>query len=186
MTPEGAQIVGKIRSIADRLWQKGRRVVVVGSTSVSSAEMREKIEELSLAECHFVPFEAEDAALVSTWNRQDTIADNLRHVRAMLSALAGRPVEIEALLWGVALDLDELLLRTVYDVDWIYRFSTQILGHQGLRDGVYDTQALLEASRSVRAREEIWQRSGSQPPYYSPLSTYIAGGSVSGGGGLES
>jgi len=182
-SPDGARVLRKLRSIADRIWHKtGQPCLVVGSVPgmTASTEMREKMGEMARThECYFVPMEMTSRSAASLREKADATSDNLGNIRAMLSAMTGRPAKID---WPppeeeIFSDLEDYLARTVYDPSWVYRFSTQLLGYTGGADGdVYGTRALLDAFRSLDAQDGYWRdMQDTFRPYYSPLAGYIEG-----------
>ncbi len=56
-------IINKLRTIADRLWQQGRKIVIVGSTSSDvkkSQQWQNQLADLARDGAHIVPFHASD------------------------------------------------------------------------------------------------------------------------------
>ncbi len=150
LTHEGSQILNRLRGIVDRMRQRGRQAVLVGSVASrwESAEMRQKAEELSLG-CHFIPYRHSDRTASLLRERKDTGVDNLRNVRAMLSALAGRPMQLDAAGWDRHPDLQQFLSRTLYDIDAVYRVAT---GHARPRPPSGQSGGCLRRAGSASGR----------------------------------
>ncbi len=140
-TAEGLQVLNKLRSIVDRLWQKGHRIVMVGSTSAdmnAAPALLEKAEELRQEDCHIIPYRVAEGQATRALEAQDTVRTNMSNIRAMISALTGEPlapidVSLEAQWRGsvdaeAATELRAALSTTVFDIHWVYRFAAQILG----------------------------------------------------------
>ncbi|CAK7228255.1 hypothetical protein SCUCBS95973_006817 [Sporothrix curviconia] len=194
---EGAQVLGKLRSLVDRMWQKGRKVVLVGSTSTdmnACPALLDKAEELRQEDCHIIPYRVADTAATRAMEVQDAFNENMRNIRAMIAALTGTPLNQDALAWGTAgsesegpsTELTAALSSTIYDVHWVYRFAVQVIGSSGhvasslqasrpsaasaVWKHALDEHAFLQALRSIQDQDQMWKESaGAQEPYFSPL-----------------
>ncbi|OAA67318.1 RNA polymerase 2 transcription factor related protein [Niveomyces insectorum RCEF 264] len=179
--PEGVQLLNKLRSIVDRLWLKGRKIVLVGSTSAdmnASPSLLEKAEDLRQEDCHLIPFRVADSPATQAMEASDCFHENLGNIRAMVSALTGELFSVADLARVdrsddavAAEELKAALSTTVYDVHWVYRFATHLLGlgHPS-RAHAIDLQACLQALRSIRDQNQMWKDTAdAEAPYFSPL-----------------
>ncbi|CAK7264942.1 hypothetical protein SEPCBS119000_001250 [Sporothrix epigloea] len=187
---EGAQILGKLRSLVDRLWQKGSKVVLVGSTSAdmnACPDLLDKAEELRQDDCHIIPYRVAESPATRLMEAKDTFNENMRNIRAMIAALIGKSLDQTASTWGAdslgpSAELGAALSSTVYDVHWVYRFAVQAIGSSGYRPSrspepsvtlrqILDEHTFLQALRSIQDQDRMWKESvGAQEPYFSPLS----------------
>ena len=195
---EGAQILSKLRSLVDRLWQKGSKVVLVGSTSAdmnACPALLEKAEELRQDDCHIIPYRVADSPATRALEATDTFNENMRNIRAMIAALVGKSFDEDTPAWaskgsesdGPSAELKVALSKTVYDVHWVYRFVVQVIncsGHTAVSlqsshssgssapwRHAWDEHSFLRALRSIQDQDQMWKESaGAQEPYYSPLS----------------
>ncbi|KAL1903672.1 hypothetical protein Sste5346_000301 [Sporothrix stenoceras] len=198
-TVEGTQILNRLRSLVDRLWQKGRKIVLVGSTSAdmnANPDLLEKTEDLRQEDCHIIPYRVAEGPATREMEAQDTFDENMSNIRAMISALTGQPLD-QSLSWEaesnvIPAELKAALSSTIYDIHWVYRFATQVIGNSGyipppppfsssssspktpptsaqLEDAL-DEHSFLQALWSMKDQDQMWKETtGAQEPYYSPL-----------------
>lgn len=203
-TVEGTQILNKLRNVVDRLWQKGRKIVLVGSTSAdmnANPDLLERTEDLRQEDCHIIPYRVAEGPATRAMEAQDTFDENMSNIRAMISALTGQSLD-QSFLPGeakcnesnsVPAELKSALSSTIYDIHWVYRFATQVIGNSGyipsppssssspstlsntssssaqLKDAL-DEHAFLQALWSMKDQDQMWKETtGAQEPYYSPF-----------------
>lgn len=196
-TIEGTQVLTKLRSLVDRLWQKGRKIVLVGSSSAdmnANPTLLERAEELRQEDCHIIPYRVVEGPATREMEAQDTFNENMSNIRAMISALTSQPLERNSLPWevkgsgpgGAPAELKSALSSTIYDIHWVYRFAAQLIGNSGyissslpsshpppsssqLKDTLGE-HSFLQALRSMQDQDQMWKETtGAQEPYYSPL-----------------
>lgn len=173
LSAEGQQVLNSLRNIVDRLWQKGQQIVLLGSSAAeqqTSPDIKAKIEELGRQDCHFVPLYTWDTgnAAAGLWALRYIARDNIRNIRAMLSAMAGTPVTLptEALLE----DLVPELTATVYDVQWVHRVATQLVGENGRHQVAYTEGEVRATLKAINDQDQAMAAAfGASAPYYSPL-----------------
>ncbi|KIH94997.1 hypothetical protein SPBR_03576 [Sporothrix brasiliensis 5110] len=190
-TIEGTQILTKLRNIVDRLWQKGRKIVLVGSTSAdmnANPSLLERAEDLRQEDCHVIPYRVAEGTSTRNMEAQDTFNENMSNIRAMISALTSQQLNLNAFAWpsGVNAELKSALSSTIFDIHWVYRFAAQVIGNSGympspqpsshapaLSSQLKDTlneHSFLRALRSTQDQDKMWKETtGAQEPYYSPL-----------------
>lgn len=161
MTPEGASILHKLRTVVDRLWQDGSKIVIVGSASNddnASAKWHTKVKELSSQDCYPFVFspKADELPALKAWERDDYLVDNLSNINWMLQCLRAEPADlvmparkpsepVEALD-----ELRDCLSNGICTNHWVFRLCTQAIGCQRYRDSPIDVHTLAEALRHMR------------------------------------
>ncbi|EFW98488.1 RNA polymerase 2 transcription factor related protein [Grosmannia clavigera kw1407] len=186
-TVEGSEILAKLRTIVDRLWQRRHhRIVLVGSASTHAdvkPSLVERAEELRLEGYHIIPFRVQRTAstpcLAEQMERQDYFSENMANIRAMTTALTAGSLQPPATAWDWARcrdDVDETLQASlshvVYDIDWVYRLVTLVLGSTADKTPRCDEKSFVAALRAIGGEELWWEkRAGAKAPYFYPLST---------------
>ncbi|KAK4205654.1 hypothetical protein QBC40DRAFT_260551 [Triangularia verruculosa] len=187
-----SSILNKIRTIVDRMWHNGRRVVIVASSSSelknsgSPAQWRDQLAEIGRDGTHIIPFYShEDYHWLEA---ADNMLDNLRNIEDMVQAMVGPDADVifhkEILAIRGLSDIDrkkaekysrlqKLFKQHVYDAQWVYRVATLLVGVRkpGLkRFGLDHLKYVLDF---MSERDEHWKKvvPAVKPPYYSPLFT---------------
>ncbi|TPX13228.1 uncharacterized protein E0L32_006428 [Thyridium curvatum] len=196
MTGEGVMLLNKLRVVIDRMWQKGTEVILVGSTSsnlAKSTELRDKIEEMSKDEYHFIPFhQSLPESTQKEWEQEDIASENLSNIRVMLSAMAGKPIRLPDVATNDSPGNKEVqqfrdyLSVAVYDINWVYRFATKILAFAGSSLEALHQGTVLEAFHIMKNQDKFWdQLHGAEGPYFSPLASSpklsASGNAIAGG-----
>lgn len=157
MSAEGASILNKLRTIVDRLWQDGNKIVIVGSTSnddSASVKWHAKVKELSSQDCYPFVFSPRTDELLElkAWERNDYLLDNLSNINWMLECLKADPVDLvmpsttSHSEQAEALDeLRESLSSGICTNHWVFRLCTQAIGVQRYKDSPLDVHTLAEA-----------------------------------------
>ncbi|KAJ4410943.1 hypothetical protein N0V82_009133 [Gnomoniopsis sp. IMI 355080] len=161
MTPEGATILNKLRTVVDRLWQDGSKIVIVGSASNddnASAQWHTKVKELSSQDCYPFVFSprADDLPELKAWEQNDYLMDNLSNISWMLECLKANPAELvmparkSSEPVEVLDELRDCLSSGICTNHWVFRLCTQAIGCQRYRDSPLDVHTLAEALRHMR------------------------------------
>lgn len=157
MSAEGASILNKLRTVVDRLWQDGNKVVIVGSTSnddSASVKWHAKVKELSSQDCYPFVFSprADELPELKAWERNDYLLDNLSNINWMLECLKADPIDLvmppKTSHSDQAEALDELresLSSGICTNHWVFRLCTQAIGFQRYKDSPLDVHTLAEA-----------------------------------------
>ncbi|PSR83114.1 P-loop containing nucleoside triphosphate hydrolase protein [Coniella lustricola] len=182
MTQEGTSIINRLRTIADRRWQDGSKIIIVGSVSndaSASTQWHAKVKELSEQDCYPIVTSVKPDVLpeLQQWQRVDYLHDNLLNIEWMLECLRAEHTTVNLLSGddGVKTnssvqELATTLSGSICSNHWIYRLVTQAIGlHRG-NDGPLDILTLAEAlehmKRVDQARASILGV-GSTPSYKS-------------------
>lgn len=162
MTPEGLSIRNKLRTIVDRLWQDGTKIVIVGSAANdenASAQWHDKVKELSqgFQDCYPIVFspKADELPELKKWERDDYLRDNLSNINWMLDCLKADAADLVMPFAesGKSETLDELresLSRRICTNHWIFRLCTQAIGWQRYNDGSLDVYTLAAALKHMK------------------------------------
>lgn len=173
-------IVTKLRDIVDTMWQRGRRVVLVGSSASDvnkSAQWREQLVDLGREGSHIIPLQAASNEL-SARELGDNFHENMHNIRTMLEAMLGTSVNVtfdthehSSLLLGEHHSLVLTLSQTVYDVQWVYRLVSLMVGGRTPRFDEFSLASLEYALQFMSERNKDWSTlyPSIRPPYYSPL-----------------
>lgn len=186
-TVEGTEILGKLRSIVDRLWQRGHKIVLVGSASTHTdvrSSLVERAEELRLEGCHIIPFRVQRTTstpcLAEKMERQDYFSENMANIRSLMTAMTAGSPDPGSWNWEWARNRDEAdetlqasMSHVVYDIDWVHRLVALVLGSNRPRcDEESFEKSFVEALRAIGGEELWWEkRTGAKAPYYYPLGT---------------
>ncbi|KAK1832712.1 hypothetical protein QBC39DRAFT_404056 [Podospora conica] len=174
-------IITKLRDIVDTMWQRGRRVVLVGSSSSDvnkSTQWREQLVELGREGSHIIPLQASDELSTSGRESSDNFHENTHNIRTMLEAMLGNSVNVtfdthepDNLLLGEHHSLVMTLSQTVYDVQWVYRLVSLMVGGRTPRFEEFSLASLEYALQFMTERNKDWSTlyPSIRPPYYSPL-----------------
>ncbi|KAK0673458.1 hypothetical protein QBC41DRAFT_370351 [Cercophora samala] len=185
-----SSILNKIRTIVDRMWHNGRRVVIVASSSSelknSQGQWRDQLAEIGREGTHIIPFYSHED---HHWlEAADNMLDNLRNIEDMVHAMVGADADVsfhrEILAIRGISDADrkkaekysrlqKLFKQHVFDAQWVYRVATLLVGVRkpGLkRFGLDHLKYVLDF---MSERDEHWKKivPAVKPPYYSPLFT---------------
>ncbi|KAK4178537.1 hypothetical protein QBC36DRAFT_367814 [Triangularia setosa] len=187
-----SSILNKIRTIVDRMWHNGRRVVIVASSSNElknsggQGQWRDQLAEIGREGTHIIPFYSHED---HHWlEAADNMLDNLRNIEDMVQAMVGPDVDVSfhrdiLAIRGIS-DVDrkkaekynrlqKLFKQHVFDAQWVYRVATLLVGVRkpGLkRFGLDHLKYVLDF---MSERDEHWKKivPAVKPPYYSPLFT---------------
>lgn len=166
MSFEGAAILNKLRTVTDRLWQDGSRIVIVGSSSndsTASPRWHAKMKQLSTQDCYPIVFSPKVDALpeLPTWEQGDYLRDNLANINWMLACLKFEPARVEVPPDGfesesneVMSALKERLSSHILSIHWIFRLTTQAIGLQRYNNGSLDVCTLADALRQMDKVDE--------------------------------
>lgn len=162
MTAEGASILNKLRTIVDRSWQEGNKIVIVGSASNddnASVKWHAKVKELSNQDCYpfvFCP-RADELSELKAWERDDYLSDNLSNINWTLECLKADSPNLVIPSKESSSESDEALdeLRGslssgICTNHWVFRLCTQAIGWQRYKDGPLDAHTLAEALRHMK------------------------------------
>jgi len=178
-------IVAKLRHIVDRMWQKGRKVVLVGSSSSDinkPSQWRDQLIELGRDGSHVIPFHASET---SEWmERNDNLHENINNIKNMIQAMLGDSAnavfdtQIHFDGDGILVDkkytgLVQTLSEYVYDVQWVYRLAALMMGSRTPRFKSFTLANMQYALDIMSHRNKHWTsiNPGVRPPYFSPLFT---------------
>ncbi|KAK0651380.1 P-loop containing nucleoside triphosphate hydrolase protein [Cercophora newfieldiana] len=178
-------IILKLRHIVDRMWQKGRKVVLVGSSSGDinkSVQWREQLVDLGRDGSHIVPLQASEA---TEWmERSDNFYENITNIKNMLQAMLGSSAnavfDAQIQREGDTILGEEnyaglagTLSQNVYDAQWVYRLVALMTGSRPPRFESFTLANLQYALDIMVDRNTHWAsiNPAVRPPYFSPLFT---------------
>ncbi|KAK4465941.1 P-loop containing nucleoside triphosphate hydrolase protein [Cladorrhinum samala] len=181
-------IISKFRMIVDRMWQAGRKVVLVGSSSgdiQKSVQWREQLIEMGREGSHIIPFHSSEPEGRDWMEKTDNLYQNIDNIKDMLQAMLGADIEItfheqiraehaaNPLSRGKYDSLIETLSSTLYDVQWVYRLASLIVGGRTPRFQKFTLGHLRYALDFMTDRNKHLSRvyPSVRPPYFSPLFT---------------
>ncbi|KAJ9165251.1 AAA-domain-containing protein [Coniochaeta hoffmannii] len=127
-------VLQRLRAVVDRLWRKGKRIIIIGSTSSdvkTAMQWRSQLAEMSKEDCHVIPYHAEIPAKVKEgMERADNALENVRNLTNMLQALEGNSAVTNCTLDAGALlpKSQQVFEESVLDLQAIYRLASLILG----------------------------------------------------------
>lgn len=171
MTSEGTSLLNKLRTVVDRQWQDGTKIIIVGSASNdanASIKWHAKVRELSEQDCYPIVFspKAEDLPELKAWEQDDYVQENLLNINWMLDCLRAESVRVvlppkdsDLASSDAVKGLISSLSSRICSNHWVYRLCTQAIGLQRYKDGPVDTLTLADAlrhmSRVDQARSSI-------------------------------
>lgn len=160
MTSEGISILSKLRTVVDRLWQDGTKIVIIGSAAndeSASAKWHTKVKELSFQDCYPIIFSPKVDELTERkqWEKNDYLQDNLSNINWMLESLKADPSNLTMPSQStsgsdIVDELRESLSRNICSSHWVFRLCTQVIGWQRYKDGPLDVHSLAEALRHMK------------------------------------
>ncbi|KAK4221836.1 hypothetical protein QBC38DRAFT_549704 [Podospora fimiseda] len=186
-------LINKLRMIVDRMWQTGRKVVLVGSTSADitrSYPLREQVQEIMREGSHILPFHSSQPENTEWMEKTDNLFQNIDNIKDMLQAMLGPEIEItfhEQIRAETAVNplsgggggggggkydtLIETLSSTLYDVQWVYRLVSLIVGSRIPRFQKFTLGHLRYALDFLSDRNKHLTKAfpNIRPPYFSPL-----------------
>ncbi|KAK3951500.1 hypothetical protein QBC32DRAFT_343874 [Pseudoneurospora amorphoporcata] len=188
-------LITRLRDIVDD-WhfeeaaQDGKKIVLVGSSSSDmekSQHWRNHLVELGREGHHIIPFHASPS---TEWmDRKDNLYDNINNIKNMLEARLLTPAAIDfdaqikfqddqVLVDERYTDLFQTLSKHVFDVQWVYRLTSLLLGSRSPPPKKYGLGHLKYALAFMSDRDNHWKGiySGIRPPYFSPLFRQKGGG----------
>ena len=177
-------LITKLRTIVDRMWLGGRRVVLVGSSSGdqnSPSRWRDQLADLGQDGDHIIPFQADES---SQWTElYDNVRDNLANVEAMLRGMLGFNADINlgkvriedgpALVDSKEGSVGKVFSSHLYDAQWIYRLASLMVGCRAPRYDKFRLSNLEYALQYMSDQNKHWSSicPSVHPPYFSPLLT---------------
>jgi DNA polymerase III delta prime subunit len=143
-------IVQKLQAVVDRLSQKGKRILLLGSTSSdvkTSIQWRAQLKEMSTDDCHVIPYHTNvDVSTRAAVEKCDNLVENMRNIKNMRLALEGDEAKTQWTRLKPYYLLPKsrrTLESSVLDVQTVYRLTSLLLGSgsqsigpQELEDGV--------------------------------------------------
>jgi len=171
-------IINKLRSIVDRMWHNGRRVIIVGSSStdIHDAPQWRSLLHSNKEEYHVIPFHvSENADDKAARENREATQENLDNISAMLRALVGSSsetvVDLNLVDDGAATVKPAIDLgKGIYDVHWVYRIATLMLGTETPRPPKFDIAVLNKALGAMETGDKQWtDLYPVRPPYFSPV-----------------
>ncbi|KAM7209565.1 hypothetical protein V8F20_000303 [Naviculisporaceae sp. PSN 640] len=180
-------IISKLRAVVDTMWQKGVRIVLVGSTASElqrTTQLREQLTELGQdGHHHIIPFQAADTA-VEHIEKRDNFLENINNIKNMLQARLHNKAVIDFNADSIEWFNDsftterwnpklvEKLSRHVYDAQWVHRLTSIMCGGPVPRSNEFRLDSLEYALYFIASRNKFWRDvyPGVKSPYYSPLS----------------
>lgn len=158
MSSESTSIINKIRTVVDRLWQDGTKIVIVGSSSndsTASPKWHARVKELSIQDCYPMVFspKVDELPEMKTWEQEDYLRDNLAHINWMLACLKFEQARVEIHPGAFKSEesnqalkaLRERLSAHVLSIHWIFRLATQAIGLERYNSGPLDVSTLADA-----------------------------------------
>jgi hypothetical protein len=127
-------VLQRLRAVVDRLWRKGKRIIIIGSSSSdvqTALQWRTQLAEMGKEDCHVIPYHAEIPAKVrEAMERADNALENLRNFTNMLSALEGNSSQTPCTLSaeGLLPKSQQVFEESVLDLQAIYRLASLVLG----------------------------------------------------------
>ncbi|KAK0626195.1 P-loop containing nucleoside triphosphate hydrolase protein [Immersiella caudata] len=179
-------IIIKLRHIVDRMWQAGRKVVMVGSSGSDvnrSGQWRDQLVDLGRDGSHIIPFQAAESRLTTLLMKQDNYDENLLNISNMLRAMLGPSTEINftkttmlgrtARYGATTTTTEGALWQNVYDVQWVYRLASLMIGSRTPPLKTFTIEDLRYGLSVMSDRNKQWTtlNPAVRPPYFSPLFT---------------
>jgi hypothetical protein len=127
-------VLQKLRAIVDRLWRKGKRIIIIGSSSSdvkTAMQWRAQLAEMSKEDCHVIPYHAEVPSKVKeSMEKADNTLENVRNLTNMLLALEGNSPLTACTFTASALlpKSQQVFEDSILDVQAIYRLASLLLG----------------------------------------------------------
>lgn len=188
MSSEGTSIINKIRTVVDRLWQDGTKIVIVGSSSndsTASPKWHARVKELSIQDCYPIIFspKVDELHELKTWEQDDYLRDNLAHLNWMLACLKFEQARVEIRAESFKSEesnqalkvLRERLSAHILSIHWIFRLATQAIGLERYNSSPLDVftlaDALWQMDKADDARSEILRSQISSRPEAGSVST---------------
>ncbi|KAM7222068.1 hypothetical protein V8F06_002573 [Rhypophila decipiens] len=182
-----SSIISKLRAVVDTMWQKGVRLVLVGSTASElqkATQVKDQLTELSQdGHHHIIPFQAA-STMVEHIGKKDNFFENIHNIKNMLQARLHDKAVIDfntnSIEWfddtftteSWNPKLVEKLSRHVYDAQWVHRLTSVLCGGPVPRPNEFRLGQLEYALYFLASRNKFWRDvyPGVKSPYYSPLS----------------
>jgi AAA+ superfamily predicted ATPase len=170
-------ILKKIRSIVGRMWHNGRSVIVLGSTSShmqDSSQWKSQLMEMNKEGQHVIPFLVDESPDNESWEEEEMVQENLDNLTSMIRAVAGDASDVSC-DFKTPSDSSDRTTSTfedyIYDIHWIYRLASLMLGTYTSRPLKLDRKMLNEALETVAYKNLLWRSvyHSLRPPYYSPV-----------------
>ncbi|KAK3946277.1 P-loop containing nucleoside triphosphate hydrolase protein [Diplogelasinospora grovesii] len=187
-------IISKLRLMVDRMRQRGRRVVIVGSSASDvhkQPNWKDQLLEMGRdGDVHILPFHAaaakdgngdEISSSSELEEKCDNLDDNIFNIATMLrsllpSASVTFESELRRIQHGLVLSTDYMVLAValsqhVFDAQWVYRLASIMIGSRFPRFQEFGIDHLKYAFDFMSDRNQHWTRlyPGVKPPYFSPL-----------------
>lgn len=174
------EVIQKLRAMVDKLWQKGTRIVIIGSSSSDinnvSQWRAQLMEEISKEDCHIVPYHTERKG-TAVQEKAENMLENLYNIKIMLSTLEGHSAEAALTLYedkylklfpasslgdGAPLTLS----TSVFGVQTVYRLASLLLDNAKSRNTTVGRHELESALKFLDSRDGNWTQ---QYPGVPPL-----------------
>ncbi|KAK4455620.1 P-loop containing nucleoside triphosphate hydrolase protein [Podospora aff. communis PSN243] len=172
-------IIAKLRHIVDRMWQRGRKVVLVGSSGSDinkSGQWRDQLVELGRDGHHIIPFHAAESSFTTILSNQDNLDENLLNITKMLQSMLGPSAKIDfgttkTHLTSMASEYP--LWHNVYDAQWVYHLASLMIGGRTPPLKTFTLEDLRYGMSIMSDRNKQWTaiNPAVRPPYFSPLFT---------------
>ncbi|KAK1761302.1 hypothetical protein QBC47DRAFT_419696 [Echria macrotheca] len=178
--------VKKLRDVVDRMWQRGRKVVLVGSSAGDvhrSQQWRDQLVELGRDGHHIIPLHASET---TEWmERNDNLQENMNNIKNMVHAMLGSSANpdfdtehprYDAGVFPVSAmeeysELVQTLSQHVFDVQWVYRLASLMLGSRTPRPTKFRLADVQHALHVMASQDKHMTNlyPSIRPPYFSPL-----------------
>lgn len=183
-------VIQKLRAVVDRLWRRGKRIIIIGSTSSdvkTAMQWRAQLAEMGKEDCHVIPYHAQVPARVKeSMERADNALENVRNLANMLLALEGNSGVTRCTLRADALlpKSQQVFEESVLDLQAIYRLASLLLGSKP--QAIRATQ-LEDAMSFLDWRDKRWVfRYPGLAPFASRGSGLTGSSSMRSGAGMGS
>ncbi|OIW27575.1 AAA-domain-containing protein [Coniochaeta ligniaria NRRL 30616] len=127
-------VLQRLRAVVDRLWRKGKRIILIGSSSSdvkTAMQWRAQLAEMSKEDCHVIPYHTEVPTKVKeSMEKADNTLENVRNITNMLLALEGNSAVTGCTFAAGALlpKSQQVFENSVLDLQAIYRLASVLLG----------------------------------------------------------
>lgn len=127
-------VLQRLRAVVDRLWRKGKRIIIIGSSSSdvkTAMQWRSQLSEMGKEDCHVIPYHTEIPVKVKErMEKADNALENTRNLTNMLLALEGNSAVTACTFTAGALlpKSQQVFEDSVLDLQAIYRLASVLLG----------------------------------------------------------
>jgi SpoVK/Ycf46/Vps4 family AAA+-type ATPase len=148
------EVVQKLKAVVDKSWHKGKRIILVGSSSSDINDVSQwrsqLMEEISREDCHVVPYHV-DMPNKAAQQEVENVDENLLNIRTMLSALEGQGAD-------AALDLFENKYKNMFPRRLLLESETSALG-----TSVYGVQTVYRLASLLLDDAKDYASRGTRP-----------------------